>query len=200
VPDALLAGTYGIELRTTGGKRVSRVDINDIRPLLEVLKPRWLKLIARHEGFSLEDKGLALALHGRYADEEAAKTVLTQARELATEAVLDVSLGSFRLLDGNRFLEIGPKLADKGKTVDHLLDHYPWSGALPLYLGDDDKDEEAFGVIKSRGGIAILVASDPRRTKADYRLASPRAARRLLRTLSMRLGLLAWKNGYICHL
>ena len=200
VPGVLLAGTYGIELRTPEGKRVSRVDFDAIRPPLEVLKPQWLKLIARHESFFLEDKGWALALHGRYADEEGAKRVLTEAREVAAETVQDTSLGSFRLLGGHKFLEIGPMLAHKGKTVDYLLNHYPWPGALPLYLGDDDKDEEAFDVIKSRGGIAMLVASGPRSTKADCRLASPRAVRGLLRTLSIRLNLLAWKNKHIHQL
>jgi len=50
-------------------------------------------------------------------------------------------------LGGHKFLEIGPTLAHKGRTVDYLLDRYPWPGALPIYLGDDDKDEKAFGVI-----------------------------------------------------
>lgn len=187
VPGVLLAGTYGIELRTAGGERASRADINAIRPSLEVLKPRWLKLIARHEGFFLEDKGWTLALHGRYADEEGAKRVLAEAREMAAEAVQDAPLGSFHLVGGHKFLEIGPMLAHKGNTVDYLLNRYPWPGAFPLYLGDDDKDEEGFGVIRSRGGIAILVALEPRETKADFRLESPQAAQYFLKALSAHL-------------
>jgi trehalose-phosphatase len=89
----------------------------------------------------------------------------------------------FRLLGGHKFLEIGPRLAHKGRTVDCLLDRYPWPEALSLYLGDDDKDEEAFGVIKARGGIAILVSPEPRNTKADCRLESPQATRHWLETL-----------------
>jgi trehalose-6-phosphatase len=54
---------------------------------------------------------------------------------------------------------------------------------LPLYLGDDDKDEEAFGVVKARGGIAVVVAAHPRETEADLRLESPQAARRWLEML-----------------
>jgi RNA polymerase sigma-70 factor (ECF subfamily) len=67
--------------------------------------------------------------------------------------------------------------------VGYLLDRYAWPGALPLYLGDDDKDEEAFGVIKARGGIAILVAARRRKTDADCRLESPQTVRRWLETL-----------------
>jgi trehalose-6-phosphatase len=67
--------------------------------------------------------------------------------------------------------------------VDYLLEQYWWPGALPLYLGDDDKDEEAFGVIKARGGIAVVVTSEPRESQADFRLPTPWAARRWLETL-----------------
>jgi trehalose 6-phosphate phosphatase len=175
-----LAGTYGVELRTSEGKRINRVEYDTVRPALDALKPRWLRLIADREGFLLEDKGWALALHARFADDEETEEVLAAARRMATEVA---SWSLFRLLGGHKFLEIGPRLAHKGQTVDHLLARYHWPGALPIYLGDDDKDEEAFGVIKTRGGIGILVAPEPRKTKADYRLDSPQAARHWLETL-----------------
>jgi trehalose-phosphatase len=183
VPGVLLAGTYGIELQTPSGRRIERVSSDTIRPVLDDLKPRWERLIAGREGFFLEDKYWALALHARFAEDGQANMVLEEARRVAADAA---SAGPLRLLGGHKFLEIGPRLANKGQTVTYLLDHYPWPGALPVYLGDDDKDEEAFGVIKARGGIAILVAREPRNTQADCRLESPQAARHWLQTLEMR--------------
>jgi trehalose-phosphatase len=183
VPGVLLAGTYGIELQTPGGRRIERISSNIIRPVLDDLKPRWERLIAGREGFFLEDKYWALALHARFADDDQANIVLENARRMANDAA---SLGPFRLLGGHKFLEIGPRLANKGQTVAYLLDHYSWPGAMPLYLGDDDKDEEAFGVIKARGGIAILVAKEPRNSQADCRLESPQAVRHWLQTLETR--------------
>jgi trehalose-phosphatase len=183
VPGVLLAGTYGIELQTPDGKRIDRVASDIIRPVLDDLKPRWERLIAGREGFFLEDKYWALALHARFADDDQANIVLENARRMANDAA---SLGPFRLLGGHKFLEIGPRLANKGQTVAYLLDHYSWPGAMPLYLGDDDKDEEAFGVIKARGGIAILVAKEPRNSQADCRLESPQAVRHWLQTLETR--------------
>jgi trehalose-6-phosphatase len=44
---------------------------------------------------------------------------------------------------------------------------------LYIYLGDDDKDEEAFEIIHEMGGLAILVSPEPRRSRADFRLDSP---------------------------
>jgi len=175
----LLAGTYGVELRLSDGKRVDRVSYESVRPSLEAVKPRWAALIDGREGFFLEDKGWALALHARFAKAGEAQDVLTAASAIVDEVPSDL----FRVLGGHRFLEIGPRLAHKGRTVDYLLVRYSWPGALPVYLGDDDKDEEAFGVIKDHGGIAILVGSEPRETQADGRLESPQAARRWLEAL-----------------
>ncbi len=187
VPGILLAGTYGVELRMPNGKRIDRVDYQAIRPTLDAVKPEWQALIAGRDGFHLEDKDWALALHARFAGEAAAEQVLSAARRLATEAIDGGQPDRFRLLGGHKFLEIGPRLAHKGRTIDYLLDQYPLSGALPVYLGDDDKDEEAFGVVKARGGIPIVVAAEPRDTVAAFRLESPQAAREWLERLLVRL-------------
>lgn len=190
VPGVLLAGTYGIELQLPDGLRFDRLEYDTIRPVLDLLKPQWAALLAGRDGFFLEDKGWALALHARFAPEDEAGQVLDKARILASRAAEDASPELFRLLGGHKFLEIGPKLAHKGRTVAYLLDRDPWPGALPLYLGDDDKDEEAFGVIQARDGVAIQVAPEPRDTVADLRLPSPQAARRWLRD-----NLVHWGNG-----
>jgi trehalose 6-phosphate phosphatase len=188
VPGILLAGTYGIELQLPNGRQVHRASFEAIRPTLDALKPRWEALISGRTGFFLEDKDWTLALHARFATDDETEQVLAAARRMATGVIEQAPAVPFRLLGGHKFLEIGPKLAHKGRTIEYLLDQYPAPGALPLYLGDDDKDEEAFGFVKAQGGLAILVAAEPRDTAADYRLESPQAARRWLETLLVRLG------------
>lgn len=183
-PEVLLAGTYGVELRLPGGERVARVPYDEIRPMLEAIKPRWERLIGRGNGFFLEDKDWALAIHAKDAADEEADQVLSVARRVAERAVeTTASPERFRILGGHKFLEIGPALAHKGKTVAYLLETYPWPGALPLYVGDDDKDEEAFGVIQDRGGVAVKVCEAPCDTQADGYLASPTEVRRWLASL-----------------
>ena len=180
VPQAMLAGTYGVELRLPGGQRVDRASYDEVRPLLEAIKPRWKGLIGDREGFFLEDKGWALAIHAKLAAQDEAEMVLGAARRAASPGMGEATVhDAFRVLDGSKFLEIAPVLAHKGKTVAYLLDRYPWD-ALPLYVGDDDKDEEAFPVIQSRGGIAVRVCEGPCATKADGRVRSPDEVRRWL--------------------
>jgi trehalose-6-phosphatase len=80
-------------------------------------------------------------------------------------------------LEGYRFLEVAPLLASKRETVSYLLAHYPLPEARLLYIGDDDKDEEAFPLIHSHHGVAIKVfqpSQASRPTEADFFFGSPR--------------------------
>jgi trehalose 6-phosphate phosphatase len=187
VPGVLLAGTYGVELQTPEGERLNRLNYGAVRPTLDALKPQWLALLHGRDGFFLEDKGWSLALHARFAQEDEAAQLLAAARRTAAQAADGALPELFRLLGGHRFLEIGPALAHKGRTVAYLLERYAWPGALTLYLGDDDKDEEAFGVVQARGGIAAVVAREARDTQADFRLESPQAVRAWLNELLRRI-------------
>ncbi len=183
-PKIVLAGTYGIELQTPDGEILRRAERIVIRPALEQLKPIWQQLISDRSGFFIEDKGCALALHARFATEAEADQVLSAAYASIVELALP---GGVRVLHSQRFLEVAPAMAHKGYTVDYVLDRFTWPRALPVYLGDDDQDEEAFATIKARRGVALLVAASQRTTLADAQLASPQAARDWLSQLAERL-------------
>jgi trehalose 6-phosphate phosphatase len=174
VPGVLLAGSYGVEMQTEEGEEVNQVDYEEIRPALEAVKPRWQSLLDGRKGFYLEDKGWTLAIHAKDAEEEEAESVLSSA---VPEAEESISLEPFRVIGGLKFIEIGPHLANKGFTIGFLLDQFHWSEAKLVYIGDDDKDEDAFQVIKEHGGVPIVVSENPRPSKADYRLESPKAVR-----------------------
>jgi trehalose 6-phosphate phosphatase len=180
VPHVLLAGTYGVELQLPNGERYERIALDEVRPTLDQIKPRWIQLITGQQGYFLEDKGWSLALHARFANEAEADDILAQARLLASDLLTP---DRFRLLGGQRFLEVAPRAINKGETVGYILDQFAWPGALPVYLGDDDKDEEAFAAIKARHGLALVVAAQPRPTQANCRLDSPASVRRWLHEL-----------------
>jgi trehalose 6-phosphate phosphatase len=173
VSGIFLAGTYGIELLTAAGETIQRVEYGVIRPALETIKPQWAEAIRGRHGFFLEDKGWTLALHARFAEDEEAERVLAQALQIASA---EIGTDHFRVLGGHKFLEIAPRLASKKETVAYLLRQYPLPEARLLYIGDDDKDEEAFSLIHARQGIALKIrqpsqAGQP--TEADFFLQSP---------------------------
>jgi trehalose 6-phosphate phosphatase len=177
IPGAILGGAYGIELRTADGDRISRADFQKIRPTIENLRSCWERLIANRSGFILEDKDWTLALHAKLAEVSEVPKVMHAAHTVAKEMI---EPRIFRLNKGRIFLEVAPVEAEKGQTVNYVLQRFPWEDSLLLYLGDDDKDEKAFEVVKSNGGVPIMVAKEPRETEAIYRIESPQAVRQWL--------------------
>jgi len=170
LPNILLAGTYGVEMQLADGREVHQIAYDSIRPTLDSLKPRWQGLIEGKDGFYLEDKGWSLAIHARRADEREGERVLDAAEKMLTQEILGEYL---QKIQSFRFLEIGPHNADKGHALRYLFDHFHWADAIPIYIGDDDKDEEAFQAINEHNGQSILVAKEPRETQAKYILESP---------------------------
>ncbi len=182
VPGVLLAGTYGIEIQMRGGKIIYRADYDALRPTLEALKPQWARLVDGNEGVFLEDKGWALAIHARFAAPNTAERLISQARSAAASTVSPGPV--FQVISDDQFLEVCPAVAHKGLTVRYLMEHDPWPGAVPVYAGDDGRDEEAFEVVHSLGGIGVRVACAPATTAADYLLDSPSAVREWLEALA----------------
>ncbi len=175
LPGLTLGGTYGLELYIPSGETIYRAEYGALRPpVLDAVKGEWESILSGRDGFYLEDKGWTLALHARFAEEGEAAQVLAAARR-AVDAV-DLG-GHFRILTGHRFLEVAPRLASKRAAVEYLLSQSSLPNARCIYIGDDDRDEEAFPVIHEHGGVAIKVAqpsqaSQP--TEADFIFESPR--------------------------
>jgi trehalose 6-phosphate phosphatase len=184
VPGILLAGSYGIEYQTSQGEAVQAYDPDQQRPLLDQVKAVWAGLITGRTGFFLEDKGYTVALHARHALPEEAQEVVALAERAAGQLLND---GPFRLLSGERFLEVAPQAADKGQSISSLLAEFPWPEAHIVYIGDDDKDEAAFEVVNARGGITIVVDEKLRPSQARYRLQDPGEVRQWLSRLAEQL-------------
>jgi len=171
----LLAGTYGLEIQLPGDKIFHPIDYSKIRPDLEKFKPQWQSLIDGKSSFFLEDKGWTLALHARYAEEKMADEILSAAKQLARKMV---NPDMFQVKAGHKFLEVSPKQANKGHCVKYLMNIIPTQGKTLIYMGDDDKDEQAFEVVQSKGGFAIRVCSNVINNPIeDWRLENPKAAR-----------------------
>jgi trehalose-phosphatase len=176
----LLAGTYGIEILLPNGKQIDRVQFQKTRPILNEIKPKWLELIKHHSNIYLEDKRWSLALHAKDVEDFTAENILSQARNFLSD-IPGLST-DFRILGGHKFLEIAPLLANKGITVEYLLNQQH-NHALPVYIGDDDKDEEAFEKIVANQGVAIKVCRQKCKTIAQLRITGPQKVRQFLESL-----------------
>lgn len=177
--DLVYAGSHGFDIEGPG----LQMDHEEARGFLPVLDKVERELNARLEtvtGCLIERKRFSIAVHYRLVDEAEVDGV---------EAVVNDILGectSLRKGLGKKVFELRPGIDwDKGKAVFWLLealdlDH---DGVLPIYIGDDVTDEDAFRALSGRG-IGIVVAESDRPTHAHYTLGSTDEVGQLLHELN----------------
>ena len=74
---------------------------------------------------------------------------------------------------GKMVLEIRPNVDfNKGEAVREILGTFPSDGCLPIYLGDDQTDEDAFRVLKGKG-VSVFIGPGGLPSEAEYFLRDP---------------------------
>jgi trehalose 6-phosphate phosphatase len=173
-----LAGSYGLEMIDPQGNEIHLLEFDSLRPGLEIIKPIWQDLIKGRKGFYLEDKGWSLAIHANGSDQQEVCMILEKAK------LTEIPKG-FHLQSTDNFIEIYPPEADKGLAVEFILEEEKFGNALPIFLGDDPRDESAFKKVRSVDGLGILISETERETQANYYLESPEKVRIWLREIAM---------------
>ena len=131
--------------------------------LIQTLQTQLTTRLADLPGTELEAKGMAFALHYRQAPEHA-QAVLALAMSL-TDAYPQLALQP-----GKCVVEIKPQGINKGAAITAFMAEPPFSGRIPVFVGDDLTDEAGFGVVNQAGGISVKVG--PGDTTAGWRLDS----------------------------
>uniref|UniRef100_M1B2X5 Trehalose-6-phosphate synthase n=1 Tax=Solanum tuberosum TaxID=4113 RepID=M1B2X5_SOLTU len=94
-----------------------------------------------------------------------------------------------RQTHGRKVLEVRPVIDwDKGKAVEFLLDSLGFRNShdvLPIYIGDDRTDEDAFKVLRGRyQGYGILVSAIPKESNAIFSLGDTSEVKEFLGSLA----------------
>ncbi|MDK2817536.1 MAG: trehalose 6-phosphate phosphatase [Moorella sp. (in: firmicutes)] len=160
-----LAGLHGAEVATPERQVINLLPSGqeDI-PWKDIFRLAR-QIIADIPGVFVENKGEAIALHYRLADPKLAAIALKQFRR-AMQPFLN---NNVELLSGHKVLEVRRRGINKGLAVAYFTRQWPRS--LPVYLGDDRTDEDAFAALPA-GGLAIRVGNGVA-SKASYFLPSP---------------------------
>ncbi len=165
LPELIYAGCHGLQI---GGPQISFVEPTalGLRPALERLASQLAAALAHAAGVEVEDKGLAIAVHFRRAAGAAEEKAAA-----AVHSLMALSGEGFRLRGGKKIWEILPEVDwDKGRAARWILERTGGEDALPIYIGDDLTDEDAFSALPE--GITARVGR-PSRTLARYSLAGP---------------------------
>lgn len=186
------AGSHGFEIVGPDGSMEQLERGSDFLPDLDEVEQELQEALADIEGHSVERKRFSIAVHYRQVAED-------DIGEL--RSILDRTLSAhprLRLGFGKKVFEIRPDIDwNKGEAVLWILQQAPRGqlGSVPLYIGDDITDEDAFHVLAGRG-LSIAVRHDEsRQTAADYAVADTSDVKRLLEVLAAIAAAMASQHG-----
>lgn len=168
VDGLIYAGSHGFSIKGPGGLQMEHEKADQITDVLDKIEHGLReKFSGGPEGVQVERKKYAITVHYRNSDpsdldEIKAKTgdVTRSRRGIKTEG-------------GKMIIEIKPDIDwHKGMAVKWILErlgHWNDPSVLPVYIGDDVTDEDAFRVLGGKG-IGIIVGYHDEPTSADFRL------------------------------
>ena len=164
VPGIIYVGNHGLEIENPAGMHKKKLSANRQREynnIVQTLKESLKEI----PGILFEDKGPILTVHFRNAPPEYFPGI-TQVLEETLEKWKD----RWNIAYGKMVFEIRPKVDfNKGKAVQEILRRSATPGILPIYLGDDQTDEDAFRILKGKG-ITVFVGDSRLTLGADYYL------------------------------
>lgn len=150
----IYVGNHGFEIKGPKINFKSPVPVR-YRKDLEEIKKKLKRSLSGIKGAIIEDKWFSISLHYRLAAKKDIQRIKTEF--YAATIVYEVR-NSITVRTGKKMLEIRPPVEwDKGKVVLWLLARRRFVlknkkiNLLPVYIGDDVTDEDAFGALKNRG-------------------------------------------------
>jgi alpha,alpha-trehalase len=180
IDDVIYAGSHGFDIAGPGGlaKRPDAA-LGFLAPL-DAAEKELRAAIAQVRGAEIERKTFSIAVHYRQVAESD-----TERLEEAVDAVVERH-EKLRKGRGKKVFQVQPRVAwDKGCAVSWLLaeTHLGASGRVPIYVGDDLTDEDAFAAIASRGVSIAVRGGEERPTLADFTLEDTTDVRQFLEWL-----------------
>ena len=179
IDSIVYAGSHGFDISGPSGLEIDHQVGKEFLPSLDQAEQSLSERLASFQGTAIERKKFAIAIHYRLADPSQTDTI---------EAIVDdvaAQHSDLRKARGKKIFELQPKMDwHKGKALFSLLEALGLDrkDVLPIYLGDDVTDEDAFRSLQGRG-IGIVVWEQPYETAAMYSLDSPDQVGRFLTEL-----------------
>jgi trehalose 6-phosphate phosphatase len=152
-----VAAIHGLVLRECDGRTHAPTPHPGLAQAVGALRD----FAARDTGLIVEEKGPSVALHFRLARDYAGEARVI-ARRVASETGLT-------LQEGDMVEELRTPGPSKGDSIRAFMSTKRFSGAHPVFAGDDITDEHGFAEVRRLGGFGVLVGR-PRPTQATYSL------------------------------
>lgn len=181
----IYAGSHGFRIQGPGNLEMEHDESQAIISLLDGAENEINEQIRGMKGVMIERKTYAIAVHYRNIEDESKVDQLKENLEQYVNKNNNLKLGY-----GKKILELKPNIDwHKGKAVFWLLEALDLNQkeVLPLYLGDDITDEDAFKALADKG-IGVLVGRHDEPTAAKYYLRNVYQVRQFIEKLIEVLG------------
>lgn len=168
---ASFAALHGLQMEISDGKKFVWPNAEKSRLFLEEIKEDVFSEFKGEKGIYIEDKELTLAFHYRLLPKEKIKDAAKRFREIVKKRD---DKNMLEVIKGAELLEVRPKGWNKGKATEFLLKKFAKNkNSIPIYIGDDTTDEDAFDFLKNHG-MTIFVSNDSgKSTSAQYWVKNP---------------------------
>ncbi|MEO3756935.1 trehalose-phosphatase [Mycobacterium sp. B14F4] len=178
VPGLWYAGSHGFEMVGPEGTEYHNDDAATAVPALQEAADALRDQLKPVAGVRVEHKRYAVAVHYRNVAADRVAEIVAATRGYGNRAGL-------RVTTGRKVVELRPDVAwNKGSALAWIRNRLPRDGrSIPIYIGDDLTDEDAFDAIRA-GGIGIAVRHNEdhdRPTAAQFTLDGPTEVREFLR-------------------
>jgi trehalose-phosphatase len=174
VSGIIYVGNHGLEIENPAGthkKIVSSTRTGELKKITQNLQDSLKEI----PGILFEEKGPILSIHYRNVHKKFSERI-----HQVMEKELRQWRGRWRMASGKMVLEIRPNVDfHKGKAVKEILKMLPSPELLPIYLGDDQTDEDAFRVLKDKG-ISVFIGPATLPSEADFFLRNPKEVQEFL--------------------
>ena len=170
-------GVHGSDVEACGLRMVTEPDLELAEKAVQKLRRACSRVPELQvPGVAIEDRTWSLALHVRNAEPSARAPAAEEFRKL-------VAAESLLLKGGDDALEAVPEGASLWRAVLGLL--AGMRGALPVYVGAGEADEEVFTILNRRSGLTVHVGPPPRTgTNARWQVADTGEVIRLIHWLA----------------
>jgi len=186
----IYSGNHGFQIEGPKIKHELAVPVG-YKKALQCIKAQLKKKLSGIKGAFVEDKNLSLALHFRLADREQWASIKTIFHETI---IIYLVKNKIKIKSGKKVFEVRPPLPwDKGKVVLWLLARQEAlsksQAIIPVYIGDDVTDEDAFKALRNRGLTIFVGQTDF--SQAKYYVKDVREVHDFLKCI---LGIQSEKN------
>jgi alpha,alpha-trehalase len=182
IDSLIYAGSHGFRISGPDGLYKEHNKSEEILPKLDHIEKILQEVFFPfYEGVQIDRKRYAIGVHYRNAKEEDIPGIIQKVNE-----IIDNNPG-FKKGEGKKILEIKPDVDwHKGKAVLWILKNLGLQDKnknIPIYIGDDITDEDAYKTIKGFG-IGIQVGPYVQTTAAKYKLKNVYQVRIFLQKLA----------------